>query len=158
MSLQQLGWPLHLVQNVMRMSGRLEERNKKWSWFWRDAVISEWNWTCLFFSYTWPRRWGPSPRSGPTWSKANRWARIVSHLLGCQLPLARSENLLGGLKTPTNSYQLGIVFRSELARSLASKGGPKDDVARKHLTTHDITDEPPCRIVLNNSVKSNTTS
>lgn len=66
------------------------------------------------------RRWGPSPLSGPTWSKANRWAWIVSHLLGCQLPLARSKNLLGGLKTPTNSYQLGIVFRSDLARSLAS--------------------------------------
>lgn len=37
-----------------------------------------------------------------------------------------------------------------------------DDVARKQLTTHDITGEPPspiapCRMVLNNSVRSNMT-
>lgn len=38
------------------------------------------------------RRWGPNPWSGPTWSKANRWAWIVSHLRGCQLPLARSKD------------------------------------------------------------------
>lgn len=54
------------------------------------------------------RRWSPSPRSGPTWSKANRWAWRVSHLLGCQLPLARGKNLWGELKHPQAAISRGL--------------------------------------------------
>lgn len=82
-------------------------------WFW-----PEWVWKCQFFIIvcffysTTPspvhRRWGPSPRSRLTWSKENRWAWIVSYLLGCQWPLARSKNLWGELKHPQVAVGQGL--------------------------------------------------
>lgn len=64
------------------------------SWFWPEWIFD----TSVFFFFLATAK--IAPRSGPTWSKANRWAWIVSHLLDCQRPLARSGNLWGELKQP----------------------------------------------------------
>lgn len=151
MSLQQLGWPRLFVQDMMRMSGSPVSSRAD---FGRGGIGR-----VRFLAAPGParRRWSPSPRSGPTWSKANRWAWRVSHLQGCQLPLARGKNLWGELKHPQAAISRGLS--SDLIwPGSSAHWGTKGWCCKK--TTSNPWHHwwmPPCRMVLNNSVKSNMT-
>lgn len=151
MSLQQLGWPRLFVQDMMRMSGSPVSSRAD---FGRGGIGR-----VRFLAAPGParRRWSPSPRSGPTWSKANRWAWRVSHLLGCQLPLARGKNFWGELKHPQAAISRGLS--SDLIwPGSSAHWGTKGWCCKK--TTSNPWHHwwmPPCRMVLNNSVKSNMT-
>lgn len=109
------------------------------------------------------RRWGPSPRSGLMWSKANRWAWIVPRLPGCQWPLARSKNLWGELKHPQVAASRGLSLNLIWPGSSAHWGaGQRMMLQENNLQPMTSQVNPllpiaPCRMVLNNGVKSNMT-
>lgn len=133
MSLQQLGWPLHFVQNVMRMSRKLEERNKKWSWFWRDTVISERNWTCLFFSYTWPR--AQKVRSQPTIGAHIVQSKQVGldsfSLAGLPIAIGKKWEFIRGTQNTHKQLSVGDCLQMRFGQELSKVRGTKGWCCKK---------------------------
>lgn len=138
MSLQQLGWPRLSVRPGMRMSGRPARIQADFGLSGIGPV--------RFLAAPGPtrRRWGPTaPRSGARSGPKQIGRPGYFHTCWAAKYHWQEIRIYEGNSNTHMQPSVGGFLQIWFGQKAQHTRGQKDDIARKQLTTHDITDEPP---------------